>query len=185
MTKKTIFTLSFIGLGLIIFVIGFSSFINFSNTEIRLRATFDQKTDERTAFYDNMKQIFSMKTQVAVKNDESFRKNINEIMTNRKDADGLMMKWITESNPNANYQEVSALYKDLSRAVESERIGFFNQEKVLQDIVRQHSELIQTWPGSFYNIIFGRTKLEYKVIQSDNTARVMESGRDNDTKLDL
>ncbi len=92
MSNKTIFTLSFIGLGVILGLILFSSFIGFSNDEIRLRATFKQKTDERTAFYDNMKQIFSMKTQVAVKNDESFRKNIDIIMTSRKDADGLMMK---------------------------------------------------------------------------------------------
>ncbi len=80
---------------------------------------------------------------------------------------------------------MSALYKDLSRAVEAERHGFLNREIVLQDIVRQHSELILTWPGSFYNFFLSREALEYKVIQSDNTAKVMETGRDNDTKLDL
>ena len=112
-------------------------------------------------------------------------KNINIIMEGRKDAEGVFMKWITESNPNANYSEVSALYKDLSRAVEAQREGFFNQEKVLQDVVRQHKNLIQKFPNSFYNMFYGRTKLEYTPIKSSLTEEVMRTGKDDNVKLDL
>lgn len=169
----------------IFIILMFSTLVSFSNGEIELRNSFEQKFEERTASYDKMLKIFNQKSQIAVKNDSSFRKNIDIIMSGRKDAPDLMMKWITETNPNANYSEVSALYKDLSRAIEAQREGFFNQEKVLQDIVRQHKNLIQRFPNSIYNVFFGRKPLVYKVIQSSVTEEVIKTGTDNNTKLDL
>jgi hypothetical protein len=177
--------LALLGLGLIFIISIIATLVSFSNQEIELRNTFDQKFEERTAFYDKMSKIFNQKSQIAVKNDSSFRKNIDIIMTGRKDAPQLMMKWITEVNPNANYAEVSALYKDLSRAIEAQREGFFNQEKMLQDIVRQHKNHIQKFPNSIYNIFFDRKPLVYKVIQSSVTEEVIKTGTDNNTKLDL
>jgi hypothetical protein len=177
--------LAFIGAAIVLVIAAFATFVSFSNQEIELRTAFEQKIDERTAFYDKMYKVISQQTQIAVKNDESFRQNINMIMEGRKDAEGLFMKWIQETNPNANYSEVSALYKDLSRSVEAQREGFFTQEKVLQDIVRQHKNHIQKFPNSFYNMFMGRQPLEYKPIQSSLTEEVMRTGKDDNVKLDL
>lgn len=160
-----------------------SGFIGFSNTEVDLRNRFSQKMDERTAFYDKMWKTLSQKAQIAIKNDSSFARNVDAIMSGRKDAPQLFMKWVTESNPNANFNEVSALYQDLSRAVEAERDGFFMQEKVIQGIVLEHSNLIDKFPGSFYNMFFNRAKLVYKPITSDRTDEVIKTGKDNDVKL--
>ena len=169
--------LAFIGAIVIMIIAAFATFVSFSNSEIDLRTAFEQKIDERTAFYDKMYKVISQQTQIAVKNDESFRQNINIIMEGRKDAEGVFMKWIQETNPNANYSEVSVLYKDLSRSVEAQREGFFNEEKVLQDIVRQHKNHIQKFPNSFYNMFMGRQPLEYKPIQSSLTEEVMRTGK--------
>jgi hypothetical protein len=177
--------MAFLGLAVILAIVVFSSFVSFSNTEIDLRTAFEQKIDERTTFYDKMYKVISQQTQIAVKNDESFRQNINIIMEGRKDAEGVFMKWIKEVNPNAEYAEVSALYKDLSRSVEAQREGFFNQEKVLQDIVRQHKLHIQKFPNTIYNAFMGRQPLEYKPIQSSLTEEVMRTGKDDNVKLDL
>lgn len=177
--------LGLIGLGVIFIIVLFSNFVSFSNTEIDLRNTFDQKIEERTSFYDKMYKVISQKSQIAVKNDESFRQNINIIMEGRKDAPQVFMKWITETNPNANYNEVSELYKDLSRSVEAQREGFFNQEKVIQDVVRQHKNHIQKFPNSFYNVFMGRQALIYKPITSSITDEVMKTGKDDNVKLDL
>ena len=184
-SNGTLIKFGLIGLGVIMLFVFIGNFVSFSNNEIDLRNTFEQKIDERTSFYDKMYKVISQKSQIAVKNDESFRKNINIIMEGRKDSEGVFMKWITESNPNANYAEVSVLYKDLSRAVEAQREGFFNEEKVLQDVVRQHKNLIQKFPNSFYNIFYGRTKLEYTPIKSSLTEEVMKTGKDDNVKLDL
>lgn len=160
-----------------------TSFVSFSNTEIELRNTFTQKYSERTAFYDKMWKVLSQKSQIALKNDSSFQNNVNVIMAGRKDAPQVFMKWITESNPNANFNEVSILYQELSRAVEAQREGMLVQEKYMQDVVKQHSNLLQKFPGSFYNIFFSRSMLEYKPITSDRTDDVMKTGKDNDVKL--
>ena len=185
MQKSTIIKWALVGFLAIFVITIFSTLVSFSNTEVNLRNTFNQKMDERTAFYDKMNKIFNQKSQIAVKNDESFKENINIIMSQRKDSEQVMMKWITESNPNANYEQVSLIYQDLSRAIEAQREGFFQQEKVLQDIVRQHTNHLEMFPNSFYNIFFGRKLLEYKVIQSDLTKEVMRTGTDNNTDLNL
>ena len=177
--------LSFVALlffGGLIFV---TQLISFSNNEIELRNLFKQKTDERTAFYDKMWKTISQKTKIAVKNDESFKQNINLIMAGRQDSENVIFKWIKEVNPNANFGEVSGLYKDLSRTIEGEREGFFNQEKVMQDVVMQHNNLIQKFPGSFYNMFFNRMTLEYKPITSDRTDEVIKTGKDNNVDLEL
>jgi len=183
MNTKSIVTLSVIaGLVIVGFMI-FGSFISFSNNEVDLRNRFKQKMDERTAFYDKMWKTLAQKSQIALKNDSSFARNVDAIMAGRKDAPQLFMKWVQESNPNANYDQVSELYKDLSRSVEGQRDGFFMQEKMIQGIVLEHSNLLQKFPGSFYNIFFGRKPLEYKPITSDRTDDVIRTGKDNDVKL--
>lgn len=183
--NQLLIKLGLIGLGIIFIVVFFSNFVLFSNTEIDLRNTFDQKIDERTSFYDKMYKVIAQKSQIAVKNDESFRQNINIIMEGRKDAPQVFMKWITESNPNVNYSEVSVLYQDLSRSVEAQREGFFNEEKVIQDVVKQHKNHIQKFPNSFYNIFMGRQPLVYKPITSTRTDEVMKTGKDDNVSLEL
>lgn len=173
-------------LGVVLMTLIFSmlaSFITFNNEEVDLRNGFKQKMDERTAFYDKMWKTFSQKSQIAVKNDSSFKQNINIIMDGRKDSEQVVMKWVKETNPNANFSEVSALYKDLSRAIEAQRDGFFMQEKMAQDYVRQHSNLIGKFPGTMYNAILGRDALVYVPITSDRTDGVIKSGKDNETSL--
>ena len=183
MSKKLIITLSIAGFFLIFGISLFSSAISFSNKEVDLRNRFKQKMDERTAFYDKMWKTLSQKSQIAVKNDSSFVRNVDAIMAGRKDAQNLVMKWVQESNPNANFDQVSALYQDLSRAVEGQRDGFFMQEKMIMGVVLEHSNLIDKFPGSFWNIFYGRTHLEYKPITSDRTDEVIRTGKDNDVKM--
>ena len=185
MNKSSIFKVVIIGILLLSLVPLVGGFISFSNDEIDLKNSFTQKIDERTAFYDKMYKVISQKSQIAVKNDQSFKENVNTIMAGRKDAEQVVFKWITESNPNANYETVSKIYQDLSRVVESERQGFFEQEKMIQDIVRQHSNLIEKFPGSFYNIFLGRDTLKYTPVKSSITEEVMQKGKDDNVKLDL
>ena len=185
MNKSSIFKVVIIGILLLSLVPLVGGFISFSNDEIDLKNSFTQKIDERTAFYDKMYKVISQKSQIAVKNDQSFKENVNTIMAGRKDAEQVVFKWITESNPNANYETVSKVYQDLSRAVESEREGFFEQEKMIQDIVKQHSNLIQKFPGSFYNVFLGRDALKYTPVKSSITEEVMQKGKDDNVKLDL
>jgi hypothetical protein len=184
METKSIMKYAILGMVILIFIGLIGSVISTSNQEVELRNRFKQKMDERTAFYDKMWKTLSQKSQIAVKNDSSFARNVNAIMAGRKDAGQLFMKWVQESNPNANYQEVSNLYADLSRAVEGQRDGFFMQEKMIQGIVLEHDNIMTRFPSGFILSSFmGRTRLTYKPITSDRTDNVIETGKDNDVKL--
>lgn len=182
MKKSMIVTLCIVGGALLLGLGILGSCISFSNSEISLNNQFKQKMDERTAFYDKMWKTLAQKSQIALKNDSSFARNVNAIMVGRKDS-GMFMKWVQETNPNANYDQVSKLYQDLSRAVEGQRDGFFMEEKMIQGIVLEHNNLIERWPGSMWNAFYSRKALVYKPITSDRTDDVMKTGKDNDTKL--
>jgi hypothetical protein len=183
MSRRLIITLSTIVISSIVVIMIVGSFLSFSNAEIDLKNRFEQKITERTSFYDKMWKTISQKSQIALKNDSSFYRNVNAIMEGRKDAGDLFMKWVQESNPNANYDQVSVLYQDLSRTVEGQRDGFFMEEKMIQNIVMEHNNLIQKFPGSFWNSFLGRKELIYKPITSDRTDEVIKSGKDNNVEV--
>lgn len=172
-------------LGIVMLVVMISSYISFQNETINIVARFEAKKDSRTAFYDKLYKIISQTSQIVVKNDQSFKENVKVIMDGRKDSEQVFMKWITETNPNANFSEVSSMYKELARTIEAQREGFFVEETVLMDIVRQYKVHTTTFPNSFYNIFYGAKPLDYTPIQSSLTQEVMRTGIDNNIKLDL
>lgn len=170
---------------IIVLVLLASTFISFSNREIDLRVAFNQKASERVSFYDKMYKILSQKTQIAVKNDSSFKEVVNAQVQGQKNGEQVMWAWVQQSNPTATYSEVTKLYQELSRTVEGERNGFFEQEKFLQDIKRQHDALLNKFPGSFYNLFLNRKELPYKPIQATLTEQVFKTGKDDNIKLEL
>lgn len=179
MSKKII---ALLGIGLVVLVgfIIFGMSISYGNKEVDLHNRFKQKMDERTAFYDKMWKTLSGKSQVALKNDSSFTRNVDAIMAGRKDAQGLFMKWVQESNPNANFEQVSALYADLSRSIEAQRDGFFMEERMIQDIVREHNNLLEKAPSRWF---VDAEPLVYKPITSDRTDNVIRTGKDNNDRV--
>lgn len=185
MSKNLIAKLSVIVGILIVGFIMVASVVSFSNKEIDIRNNFNQKESERTAFYDKLFKTINQKTQIAVKNDSSFIKVVNAQVQGQKNGEDVTWAWVKQSNPAATYGEVTKLYSDLSRAVEGERLGFFEQEKMLQDIKRQHDNLLAKFPGSMYNLVLNRSRLKYSPIKSDETEEVMRTGKDNNIKLKL
>jgi hypothetical protein len=182
--KSSLKSLAIFGGIAIIALIIIGNVISVHNQEVEVRNLFTQKMDERKAFYDKLYKVLAQKSQIALKNDTSFRKNIEIVMAGRKDAQGVVMKWITESNPNAQYSEVSALFKDLSRAVEAQREGFFDEEKQIQDIVRTHNNLLQKFPSGFILTTFmGAKPLVYAPISSSRTDEVFKTGKDDNVDL--
>lgn len=156
--------------------------IGVANQEVNLRNTFNAKFTERTAIYDNkVFKTIAGKAQVAVRNDSSFIAVVNAQMNGQKDAPGLFMKWIQQSNPAATFTSVSALYQDLSRTIEAVRTEFVESEKTLMDIKLQHDNLRKKFPSSI--IVGGRKELVYKPITSDRTDDVIKTGKDNNTNI--
>jgi hypothetical protein len=166
-----------------LFIGSCSTLKNFYNREADLRTEFEMKMEKRTAFYDKMWKTIAQKSQIALKNDSSFQKNVNVIMEGRKDAGDVFMKWVQESNPNANYDQVSALYQDLSRSVEAQRDGFFIVETEIMGVVQEHTRYLRRFPNNIYAKMFHRGFLQYDPITSSRTDNVIETGKDDDIKV--
>ncbi len=182
MSPKLIKKLIIGGVIALIVLIGVFWAIGVANEEVEIRNTFKAKLDERTAIYDNkVFKTVAAKAQITLKADSSFQNVVNAVMAARRDADGLFMKWVQESNPAATWSSVQELYKELTRTVEAVRTEFVEIEKVLQDVVLQHDNLRKKFPSSL--IVGRREALKYKPITSDRTDDVMKTGKDNNTSV--
>lgn len=181
MKTKNLVIVGIIAIPLLILISATSSLYN---QEVKVRNLFKAKMTVRTAFFDNMWKTISGVKDVAVKNDESFQRNVEIIMSNRQDAPDLVMKWIKESNPNANYEQVAAGYRNLSRVIEAKRSEFTNLEKEITSVVNVHDDLISVFPsGVILKTFFGVKPIEYKPITSDRTDEVMRTGKDNNVNV--
>lgn len=153
------------------------------NTEQDVRISFENQYRNRTALYDKMWKTLKQKGVVASRNDTSFQNVVAAIMAGRKDGEGVAFKWIQEQNPGAQFTEVTRLYEDLSRTIEAERSGFFQQEKVLSDIKAEDDRLLRKFPGMILFKIYGTKPIDYKPITSDRTDDAIKTGKDNDTSV--
>lgn len=172
------------GAAVIILLFFISSLVSLTNDDTRIRNKFDSKFLARTAYLDKFWKELKQKGKI-VKAVDSSNANITQIvMSNRKDSQGVMMKWIQESNPNASFIEVTKLYQDMMRTIESNREKIFTMEAELADIVREQKDLITIFPNSFlFSTILGRKPIEYKPITSDHTDEIIKTGKDNDVSV--
>ncbi len=167
-----------IGLPILILVI---SYFSISNSEIRLKNSFDAAVSKRTTQYDNMWKTWAGKAQIAVKNDSAFQNIVNIQMNGQKDGENVTWKWIQQSNPSASFGQVQALYSDLSRCIEAKRDEFMECETELQDLNREHEDMLSVAPSSWF--LSSRKHFVYKPITSTRTDDVIKTGKDDNTKV--
>lgn len=155
-----------------------SIYFSYNNKEINLRQQTEAQRGKIEANYDKMWKIISQKAQVSNEYKEAFKEIYPELIAGRySDDNGLLMKWIQESNPNFD----TSLYKDLMQSIEIERTSFFKTQEKMLDLIREHQVLISTYPGKWF--ISNKTPIEYEVISSTNTKMVMETGLEDDIDL--
>lgn len=160
-----------------------STYAGFNNREVDLRTTFEMQMTNRKALFEKMWKTIAQKAKITKAYDSSFLRIVKESMDPRKDGAGIMMKWVTESNPTLQASTVQELYKDLSRTIEEKREEFFQREETLASIKQQHTKFLRSFPNNLYNTFMGRKELEYNPISSDKTEDVMRTGKDNDIEV--
>lgn len=162
-------------LGLVVFLMK----VSISNSEIGMRNTAEAQKQVVEAFFDKMWKVISQQAEISQDYKETFKEVYPKIMEGRygNENGGTLMKWITESNPTFDV----SLYKNLSASVEAERNGFFMEQKKLVDMIKMHKTYREVWPNSMF--IGSRKDIEYKIISSSDTKKVMETGEENDIKM--
>lgn len=178
MSKKLIITLSVVVIAVVLVIMFFSMSISYSNREAKLVNQFNMEMKNREATFDNMFKDISQIAQIAEEYKESFKDIYVHITSERYDKDdGVVMKWIQESNPQFD----TKLYDRLANTIEVRRQEFLLVQRKLMDIENQHNNMLDVFPSSLF--LSGKQRLDYQVISSTHAKKVMETGVDDDIEL--
>lgn len=176
MKTAILLVLLLIGVTLTMVFIGY--YINITNTEVRLHNQINAQESNIESYYDKMFKILKQKAGVTDEYQKNFKDIYIGIMEGRySNGSGSLMNWIQESNPNFD----ASLYKDLMASIEIEREGFHNEQKIMIDLVREHTNMLETIPSKF--VLSGIEKIEYVVISSTTAKDVMNSRVEDDIEL--
>ena len=151
--------------------------ISYTNKEISLRNRSDAQIDKIEGLYDKTWKIIKQKASVTEEYKKTFEKVYPELISGRYSEGNELMKWIQEDNPDFDV----SLYKDLMQSIETLRTEFQKNQEIELDIIREHKDLCNKFPGSIF--LSGCSEIEYKVISSTTTKEVMDTGLENDVEL--
>ncbi len=154
--------------------------IHYRNAEATVRNKHIAQQDVVELVHDKTWKVLQQKAGVTNQYKEAFEKIYPELMAGRYDKGGSFMKWIQESNPNFDV----SLYKDLMTAIEALRAELVREQKVLLDLERDHHNLYDTEPSSwFVKETETRKKVQSKIISSTKSKAAIETGIDDDVEL--
>lgn len=169
-----IITMIVITLFILIGFIGCSQYISYNNDEVRLVNEFEAQEKKIEMVHDVCWKTIQSKAGVAKEYRASFDSIYSHIMDKRySHNDGVLFNWIKESNPEFSME----LYKDLSMTIEVQRKQFLSSQEKIVDIVREHNNMLDVIPGSWF--LSGKKKLEYEVISSSYSKEVMQTRMDD------
>lgn len=174
------FILGFVVILLLFGICVFGKGISVYNTHIDLKTKIEAQQKSNEANFDTMWKKISQVSQVSDKYKAGLTEVLNAYTSGRKtDSDQLLMNWIKEAVPTFD----SSIYKQINNIVVSSRDDFFNNQKILIDLSRQHNQFIQKFPNNLFCGILNIQPIEIKVITSTKTEKTFESGKEDDIKI--
>lgn len=148
--------------------------------EIRLRNLANAEIQKVEIIHDEVFKVISQNVQVTDKFKKDFEEIYTKIMEGRysgNSRDESLMLWMKENNP----QYSTELYLKLMIDIEVLRNKFSVQQIKIQDIIREHNNLIQDPIKSFF--IKNIEPIEYIVISNTVTKDVVEKRIDDNINL--
>jgi len=169
-----------IGIALVFFIAIYVVMnISYSNKEIRLKNLVTAQVDTRDANYDKTWKVISQQVQLTEKYAEDFKEVYKGMLQGRYGEQGsqAMWQWIREQNPQLD----ASMYKTVQNTIEAQREQFFVEQKKLISMDREHKNLRETFPGSWF--VGDRPSVEFNIITSQKTKIAAETGEENDVDL--
>tara|TARA_R110000772_G_scaffold95789_3_gene194168 strand:- start:14670 stop:15281 length:612 start_codon:yes stop_codon:yes gene_type:complete len=189
-----------LGLGAIVFF----TYVSKNDHEVTLREGIVAQDRVCRNHFDNMFKVIAQTAQVPSEfmeqSKEAFKEIYQPLIEGRyQDKEGgqqsVMMKWVTESNPQFDMASAVILYSKLQVVVEAQRNEYTTQQDKTIDLLRSH----KTFCSTFFNKnLFGMGSREIlvcegeskpndpfcvRLIDSQVTANVYKTGEDNDIDL--
>lgn len=152
--------------------------VSVQNEEVALRNQVEAQQQTLESYHDAMWKILKQKAGVSDEYKKTFTEIYPKLIEGRYDqGDGSLMKWIQEDNPAFD----TALYQDLSRSIEAQRVAFHREQKQLVDLQREHKTLIETFPGKL--ILSDKKPVEITIVSSTRSKQAIATGIDDDVSL--
>ena len=172
-----------LGLLLLILLSGvciFGKGVSVYNTHIDLKTKIEAQQKSNEANFDAMWKKINQVAQVS----DKYKDGLKEVLMSytqgrKKESDQLLMDWTKEAVPTFD----SSIYKQINNVIVGSRDDFFNNQKILIDLSRQHNQFIQKFPNNLFCGILNIKEIEIKVVTSSNTEKVFETGKEDDIKL--
>ena len=175
---KKIFTIGTFAFILVLGITIFGMYLSYNNQEVRLRNLAEAQRGKVESNFDAMWKIISQQAQVTSEYKDAFKEIYPELIAGRySNGNGQFMQWIKEANPEFD----TSMYKTLMQTIEVQRISFTHDQARMLDIIREHTNLIMTYPGCWF--ISNKSVIEYTVISSTKSKVTMDTGVDDDVDL--
>lgn len=172
-----------IGLLIVILLGGiciFSQGVSVYNTHIDLKTKIEAQQKSNEANFDAMWKKINQVAQVSDKYKDGLKEVLLSYTSGRKkESDQLLMDWTKEAVPTFD----SSIYKQINNVIVGSRDDFYNNQKILIDLSRQHNQFIQKFPNNLFCGILNIKEIEIKVVTSSNTEKAFETGKEDDIKL--
>jgi len=137
------------------------------------------QTEVRTLAFDKLYKKIAQKTQITKASSTQQKELVEALIQGRQ---GGFVRLIQESNPESAFSREQ--FADLSNTVDAEREGFFREQKVLVDLIRENHTLHDSVVSGTMLDMFGREKADaVPVISSTQTESVIASGKDDNIDL--
>ena len=205
MNKSVIAIISVIALVGIIFG---SMWVSKNDYEVTLRESIIAKQEATKANFDKTFKVIAQTAQVPEQFMAESKKAFKEIyqpliegryQNNNGEQQQMLMKWVTESNPQFDMAAAAPLYAKIQTVIEVQRNEFYNMQEQLIDMHRQHKTFCSTYMNK--NIFFMEDRMIpmcdaveiggtvnkddfcLQVITSSNTKNIYITGEENDIDL--
>ncbi|MFH1712297.1 MAG: hypothetical protein ABH846_03630 [Patescibacteria group bacterium] len=151
----------------------------YNNTEVDLSNRHDEQGSVCMAYHDVMWKSIKQVAMVPDAAKGTFKEIYLPLMEGRygDKGSGALFQWIQENHPEFDW----SLYGKVQDVIEAKRQAFFEQQKLWIAIHKQHKDLLEKWPGSYF--VGDRDTLAITIITSTNTEKVYETGKDDDIEL--
>lgn len=150
------------------------------NEHINLKTQIEAKQQDNTANFDAMWKKINQVAQVS----DKYKDGLKDVLTayvegRKKDSDNLLMDWTKEAVPTFD----ASIYKQINNVIVASRDDFYNNQKLLIDLSRQHNLLIEQFPNNLYAKFLNIQKIEIKIVTSTKTDQAFETGKEDDINI--